>query len=457
MNEPRRRGARRLGLALLVAALGTAGAAHAQDQDPKISFERYTLPNGIEIILHQDNSVPIVAVDIWYHVGSGDEMPGKSGFAHLFEHMLFQGSKHVGEDKHFEILKNIGATTVNGTTNTDRTNYFEVVPSNQLETALWLESDRMGYLNLDEKEFANQQEVVRNERRQNYDNVPYGKSRAALYEALYPEGHPYRYMTIGLHTDLENATLDDVKKFYETWYVPANATVVIAGDFDTANCKKLVQKWFGDFPKSTRPAHRTVPMPVIPASKQTIKDPFAKLRLLQFAWNTPAFFAPGDSELDILAGTLTSKTGRLYKRLVLEEQLAVGVFGGQASQQLSSYFTIAVQLRSDADVDKVRKIVDEELAKVRSQPITEREFNRVVTNTESRFVWGLEPLLSRAQTLERYNHYVGNPDFITGDLDRERKSSPAKVLEIAKKYLGPEHRVEILTVPGAAGDQVSSK
>jgi zinc protease len=204
----------------MVTAMRTATAddkaGAAPPGDPRIAFERYQLPNGLEVILAPDRTVPLVSVSVWYHVGSGYEVLGKSGFAHLFEHMMFQGSKHVGEDKHFEVLKQIGSDAVNGSTNADRTNYFEVVPSNQLETALWLESDRMGWM-LDvmaRKGLDNQIEVVRNERRQNYDNRPYGKALFAQAAALYPEGHPYRYLTIGRHEDLAKASVDDVKAFF---------------------------------------------------------------------------------------------------------------------------------------------------------------------------------------------------------------------------------------------------
>src|SRR6185295_1937382 len=223
--------------------------------DPRIAFESYRLPNGLEVILAPDKTVPLVAVNVWYDVGSGYEVHGRSGFAHLFEHMMFQGSRHVGEDQHFEVLRKIGAESVNGTTNTDRTNYFEVVPSNQIETALWLESDRMGWLLdlLNKKSLDNQIEVVRNERRQNYDNRPYGKALFAEYAALYPEGHPYRYLTIGKHEDLVNASLPDVKGFFKTWYVPANATLTVSGDFDVARGKQLVEKWFGMLPTSVKP------------------------------------------------------------------------------------------------------------------------------------------------------------------------------------------------------------
>lgn len=444
------------GAVLLTAALGTSAAAQSAAptaSDPTIPFERYTLENGLEIILHQDNTVPLVAVDLWYHVGSGDERPGKSGFAHLFEHMLFQSSVHVGEDKHFEYLKSVGASSVNGSTNPDRTNYFEVVPSHQIETALWLESDRMGYFlpTLTPESFKGQQEVVRNERRERYDNVPYGKARFELYKMLYPEGHPYRYLTIGRHEDLEAASVDDVRRFYQTWYTPANATLVIAGDFETASVKELVTKWFGSFPKSKRPAHRSVPMPAVSHQRKSVSDPFAKLRLLQYAWNTPAFFAPGDAELDIIANVLASNTGRLHRRLVLEEQLATSVGGGQQSSSHSSIFQIVVQLKTGADLARVEAILEEELARVAKEAVSQREFDRVVAQSESSVVWGLQGLLSRAETLQRYNHYVGDPDYITKDLDRVRKSSPAKVRDVVAKYLSKDRRVEVLTVPAENG------
>src|SRR3569623_249951 len=281
---------RHLVLSLLVLA-GLAARAHA-DGDPHIEVEKYKLPNGLEVILAPDQSVPLVAVNVWYHVGSGDEVPGRSGFAHLFEHMMFQGSKNTGPDAHFKILRQIGASDVNGTTNTDRTNYFEVVPSNQLETALWLESDRMGHLLdvLDKKELENQIDVVRNERRQNYDNQAYRKALFALYEAMYPEGHPFRHTTIGLHEDLVAASVDDVKGFFRTWYVPANATLVLAGDFETADAQKLVEKWFGSYPASVQPTMVRVAAPPVAAKEVTVDDSFAKLRQVTFAWHFLVFF-----------------------------------------------------------------------------------------------------------------------------------------------------------------------
>lgn len=436
-------------VAAVAALLSMAGAASAGD--PVVEFERYQLDNGMEVILHQDNRVPLVAVNIWYHVGSGNETPGKSGFAHLFEHMLFQGSEHVGEDRHFAILKQIGATGVNGTTSFDRTNYFEVVPSHQIEVALWLESDRMGYLLpvVTKKSLDNQIEVVRNEKRQRIDNVPYGKTQMKVFETLYPEGHPYRYSVIGRHEDLASASLDDVKRFYTKWYAPANATLVVAGDFDKAEAKKLVEKWFGSFPAASRPESKAPPTPSIDSTQRVeISDHLAELRRVDYLWHTPAFYADGDAELDVLGDALArTGTGRLYKILVHEKQLAQSVSAYQSSRGFSSHFAISVMLKSDADMAEVEKIIDEELEKVRREKITQREFDRAVTNFEAGMVWRLEGLNARANLLQQYNHFLGDPGAITRDLDRYRKSSPAKVQATAAKYLGKSNRVELITMP----------
>ncbi|MBI4510345.1 MAG: insulinase family protein [Deltaproteobacteria bacterium] len=444
-------------LAALSSVLLLAPSAHADD--PKISFEKYTLSNGLEVILHQDRSVPLVAANLWYHVGSGDETPGKSGFAHLFEHMMFQGAKHIGEDVHFKILEAIGASEVNGTTNTDRTNYFEVVPSHHLELALWLESDRMGYLLpvVTKESFDNQREVVRNERRQRVDNVPYGKERVALNLALYDDGHPYRHLVIGLHEDLAKASLDDVKDFFKKWYVPSNATLVLAGDFEVPDAKRAVEKWLGGFPKLPRPTHKEVgPTIPIQTKRVEVSDDFAKLRRVHYAWHTPRMHAEGDAELDILANVLGQEgTGRLYKILVHEKQLAQSVHVMQHSAGFSSVFHVIVDLRSGADMAEVEKILDQELVRLQKEPITQREFDRAVLGFEAAFTWGLESLMARVELLQAYNHYVGKPDYITQDLDRYRKSSPEKVRQVAEKFLGKAQRVEVITSPKARDAKTS--
>jgi zinc protease len=427
--------------------------------DPQLRFEKYTLDNGLEVILSPDPSVPIVTVNVWYHVGSGHESYGKSGFAHLFEHMMFQGSKHVGEDKHFDLLKKIGVSEVNGTTNPDRTNYYETVPSNQLETALWLESDRMGYLlqppvGKDGKpvEFkvslANQIEVVRNERRQRYDNTPYGKTRFAVAAALYPEKHPYRYLTIGKHEDLTAASVNDVMAFFKTWYVPANATLAIVGDFDVVKTKAAVEKWFGKFPKSVKPKPVAVPAPTIKSTTVTVDDQFAKLRNVQFVWHSPANFTEGDAELDIVANALGREgTGRLYKALVYDRPLAQSVGVSQYGMTFSGQFSISVTLRSEADLEEVKRIVAAEVAKITKENVSEREMQRVIAGNEAGTIRGLEDILRRADLMQAYNHYLGNPDKLSWDLDRYRKTTPAKVREIAAKYLVPDRMVTAITNP----------
>ena len=443
---------KRMRLVILSTLVNLALTGGAQASDPKIEFEKYLLDNGLEVILHQDNSVPIVAVDVWYHVGSGDEVVGKSGFAHLFEHMLFQGSKHVGEDRHFAILKKIGASSVNGTTSTDRTNYFEVVPSNQLETALWLESDRMGYLlpMLTQKSLDNQIEVVRNERRQRYDNAPYGKTYLKLSQLLYPEGHPYRYSVIGKHEDLAAASLEDVKSFYKKWYAPANATLAIAGDFETEEAKRLVKKWFGGFPKRAKPTRISLPIPKVKRVRKELPDSFAKLRKLDFAWHTPPLYADGDAEFDIIAHVLASDVGRLTKILVTDKQLAQSVASYQISRQLSSIFVVSVVLKSNADLAEVEAVVEAELQKIIEQPISDAELRRAVVEMTASYIWRLETLLNRAELLQSYNHHRGDPEYVTSDLDRYRNSSVEKVRSHAAKYLAKNRRVEVLTVPKGA-------
>jgi predicted Zn-dependent peptidase len=448
-----------IGVGLLAVTAATARAQEAApagsptaNRDPEIPFEKYQLPNGLEVILAPDNRVPLVAVNVWYHVGSGNEVPGKSGFAHLFEHMLFQGSQHVGGDRHFEILKQIGGSGVNGTTNTDRTNYYEVVPSNLIETALWLESDRMGYLLplVTAPSLKNQIDVVRNERRQNYENVPYGPARFVLSAALYPEGHPYRYLTIGDAREIESASLEEVRGFYQTWYVPANATLLLAGDFDPAQAKALVERWFGGFPASRRPPVRAaIPMPSVKRTRIEVADDQARMRRLTYAWHTPARYAAGDAELDILADALSrTGTGRLYRRLVHESQLASSVSAYQASRQLSSYFAIEVTLRPDADLAQVEAILEEELGRILATPISRAELDRHVVNREAGLVWSLEGLMARAEILQAYNHYLGDPDSIGRDLARYRSATPEGVRDVAARWLQRDARVEMLVVPG---------
>jgi zinc protease len=421
----------------------------------EVPFEKYNLDNGLEVILHVDRSAPLIAVNVWYHVGSGDELVGKSGFAHLFEHMMFQGTKHTGQDVHFPILQQIGASAINGTTNPDRTNYFETVPAHQIETALWLESDRMGFLldALSEESFRNQVDVVRNERRQRYDNVAYGKTRFELAASLYPEGHPYRYLTIGLHDDLVNASLEDVRSFFRTWYVPNNATLTIAGDFDIADMKGLIEKWFGGIPKGGAVPRREVDAPALTATiSKELPDTFAKLVQVQRVWMGPKRLSPESFPVEVLAQVLGAEGwGRLSRRLVVETGLCASVSAYFDGRGHHGEIVVAAQLKPNADKLEVISIIDAEIARISSEPISEAELKRVLVNAESSFVWGLEDLARRADQLQFFNHYVGDPGYSTKYLEALRQVNAAQVLEAARRWLGKPH-VEVVTVPAVAKD-----
>ena len=430
---------------------GLAFATTAFAQDPKITFEKYVLANGMEVILHQDKTVPLVAVDVWYHVGSSDDTKGKSGFAHLFEHMMFQGSKHTGADQHFNVLRKIGGSGVNGSTADARTNYYEVVPSHQLETALWLESDRMGYLLplLTEESMKNQRDVVRNERRQNYDTQPYTKSEFKIRELLYGEDHPYRYLGIGKHEDLEAASVADVKDFFKKWYAPANATLVIAGDFEIPEARKQVEKWFGNFPKTLKPGHKEFSMPTVAKEQRVeIADELAPLVQVHYAWATPKYLAGGDPELQLLGSIIGNfGTGRLYKALMLDKQLVEEVYAYQGSQRISSEFHIVASLNPEAKLEDVEKIINDELTKLTKELVTTKELARAVLSFESGYIYGLESLIGRAETLQDCNHWFGTPNCITTDLDRYRKVTPEQIRDAAAKYLLPQSRIVIVSKP----------
>ncbi len=447
-----------LALPLLLLAPDAPVAQAAEEAAPaetgiSLQYERYELDNGLEVILHRDTSAPLVAVNIWYHVGSGDEVPGKSGFAHLFEHMMFQGAKHIGEDVHFETLREIGASSINGTTNSDRTTYFETVPSHEIETALWLESDRMGYMLdlLNEDSLANQIDVVRNERRQNYDNVPYGRERFAVNAAMYPDGHPYRYLTIGKHEDLESASLDDVREFFQKWYVPSNATLALSGDFEIEDAKALVDKWFGSFPALPRPDHVVVPAPELAENALVeLEDPFARLERLHYVWHSPAMLGEGDLALDVAAAALGSPGwGRLSKRLVNDEKIAQSVWVYQSGSGFSGTFNVVVTLPPGETGDKREKVgaaIDEERAKLFADGPTQAELDRQRISVESSFIWGLEDIGGRASRLQWFNHYTGDPSYAKTYLQRLDALTIDTVKQTASEWLS-KPRALVITVP----------
>ena len=419
--------------------------------DPKLAFERYTLPNGLEVILTPDKRVPIVAVNLWYHVGSGHEVYGRSGFAHLFEHMVFQGSKNVGSDKHFEVLRKIGGDSINGTTNSDRTNYFEVVPSNQLELALWLESDRMGFL-LDrpglQETFDGQRDVVKNERRQRIENRPMGLVNRVTIEALYPDGHPYHHEVIGSMEDLSRASLDDVRGFFRRYYVPNNASLVLSGDFEPARAKALIEQYFGPIPAGP-PIPRTPPAPVsLRAEKRIALEAKVQQPQLFMDFLTPKNLTEGDHAMDVVAQNLAGgKASRLYRKLVYDLQIAQSVTASQQSQMYQSVFEISATPLQGHTLEEIVKVIDEELENLRTKPVEARELDRAKNQLEFDLLRSLEPLLARAERLQIYNLETGDPGYLARDLTATRAVDAAAVQAAAAQFLRQDGRLIVTVVP----------
>ncbi len=438
-------------LVLAIAGLTTSfaqnrGAAASADI-PRLQFEKYTLPNGLEVILSQKRGLPMVAVNLWYHVGPANEEKGRTGFAHLFEHMMFQSSKHVPPDSHIRLLEAAGASDLNGTTDYDRTNYFETVPSNQVELALWLESDRMGYLleKVDQASLANQQDVVRNERRQSVENEPYGLAEEALTQSVFPAGHPYYGNVIGSHEDIQAAKLDDVKNFFKQYYAPNNASLAIVGDFEPAQMKALVQKYFGTLKRGPAVPPIKAETPKITSERRKTVNARVELPRVYMAWLTSPILKPGDADADIAATILGGgRSSRLYKKLVYEKQIAQDVTAQQYSLTLGSVFQIQATARPGHTVEELEKALEEELSAFRSKPAETTEIERARNMIETNIIGGLERLGGFggiADRLNSYNHYLGTPDYLEKDIQRYRAVTPAAVQAFAKEHLAAHARV----------------
>jgi len=439
-----------------LAALAVLGSLNAAPDNPvvdlpHIAFEKYALANGLEVILHEDHRMPEVAVNVWYKVGARDEAPGKTGFAHLFEHVMFQGTKHIAEDKHFEYLQKAGASNVNGSTSADRTNYFEVVPANQLALALWLESDRMGFL-LERPGFKatldNQRDVVKNERRQRTENRPAGLLSKVLLEALYPPDHPYFHEVIGSMEDLSAASVADVQAFFRTYYAPGNATLTVAGDFDKAKAKELIEMYFGAIPAGGAVPRRSAPEVKLSASKRIAMEAKIQQPQLHLAYPSPPNFAPGDRELDLLANVLgNGKSSRLFKRLVYDLKIAQSINASQNSQLLASDFVITASPMPGHTVDELLNVIDEEIAALQAKPIEAAELDRAKNQIESDTVRSLEAVHARAERLQHYNLLLGDPGFLTEDLRRYRAVDVSAIQRIAQQTLRKDARVVITVAP----------
>jgi zinc protease len=419
-----------------------------------VPYQMFTMPDGLTVILHEDHSVPQVAVNVWYHVGSAYEKPGRTGFAHLFEHLMFEGSGHVKEGLFDSLLEAAGGSN-NGSTTEDRTNYYEQVPSNALDLPLYLESDRMGYL-LDivtPKTVDSQRDVVKNERRQSYENAPYGQAFLRMTELMYPKDHPYHWPVIGYMDDLSAASQEDVIDFFKKYYAPANASLVIAGDITPAEARKRVEYWFSDVKPGPRPEPLKVPAAELTSViKETIPDN-VQLPRIYLAWLTPGLYQPGDAELDMVSGVLAGgKNSRLYKRLVYDMQLAQDVSASQNSSRQSSIYTIIVTARPSTDppaqtLARITAVVDEELEKLRQTPPDQREIERTRNSIESSYYSRIETIAGKADQLNAYFTATGNPDYFAEDLGRYQTLAPNDIQAAIKRWLPADRRLELSVVP----------
>ncbi len=418
---------------------------------PSIPFQRYQLDNGLTVILSQDRSVPFVQVNLWYGVGSKDEVAGRTGFAHLFEHLMFQGSENMNAD-YFQPLQRIGGQ-VNGTTNFDRTNYFEGVPSEYLPLALWLEADRLGGLlpALTEEKLANQKDVVRNERRQRYENTPYGEVWVWLMENMFPPDHPYHVPTIGRHEDIEAATMDDVTAFFRTWYLPNNASLAIVGDFDPPEARLLVQRYFGDIPRGPQPSPRTtasLPDGWLKGGKIVEKTDDVPHARVWVAWPSPPALQPGDAELDVLSDLLSSgQDSRLYKKLVKDKQIARSVNAYQSSLLLQSVFVVEATAAQGHDTPELVAAIDEVLAELREKGPTAEEVEVSRLNWKVDFYGGLQSIAAKADLLNMYQVRTGDPGYLGQDLQRYLRVRPDDVRQAVQTWLPAQDRVVLHVRP----------
>jgi zinc protease len=440
--------------ALICAAALTLGAQGRPADVPRIDVEKFTLPNGLDVILSEDHRLPMIGVNLWYHVGPAYEEPGRTGFAHLFEHMMFQGSKHVQGDALFRLLEGAGATALNGTTDFDRTNYFETVPTHQLELALWLESDRMGFLleQVDQAQLSNQQDVVRNERRQSRENSPYGIVGEAFFHTLFPKGHPYYADVIGSHADIQAVRLDDVRQFFKQYYAPNNASLSIAGDIDKAATRKLVEKYFGSLKRGPAIPPLRVQTPPITAERRLVVQDRVELPRVYLGWLTPAIFKDGDADAEVAAAILGGgRSSRLSKKLVYEKQLAQNVQVYQQSLMLGSIFRIQATARPGRTAEELEAAIDEELNVFRNEGPTSSEVERARNVMETDMLSALQRLGGFggvADQLNYYNHYLGTPDYLAQDLARRRAVTPESIKRFAQQSLQKNARVVVYGVPG---------
>jgi zinc protease len=419
-----------------------------------IPFARHELDNGLQVVVHEDRRLPLVAVNVWYHVGSKDEQPGRTGFAHLFEHLMFEGSEHYDRG-YFHPLQQAGAQ-LNGSTNPDRTNYWEVVPTGALDLTLWMESDRMGYLlpALTPEKFETQRDVVLNERRQNYENRPYGLAAMALMAALFPDGHPYHWTTIGAPADLEAATFEEVRGFFRTHYVPSNASLVVAGDVDAGDAIARVRSHFDEIAPGPVPARVRAAAGPGPDKRLVLEDR-VELPRLYLAWRSPAAFAAGDAEMDLLADLVgNGKVSRLYRALVYERQLATDVVAAQSAREIAGYWQIVATAAPGRSLEELEAAIAAELARLVDVGPTADELARGRAQVEAQFIYRLQTLGGfggKSDQLNAYNVFLRDPGYFDRDLARYRGVTRDHLHDAARRYLARDGRVTLSVVPLGRG------
>ncbi len=432
-------------LVVLAALIASASPAPAQSY----AVEKYRLPNGMTVILYPDHTLPAATIDIWYRVGSKDEPARRSGFAHLFEHLMFMGTERVPNGEFDRIMEASGGSN-NASTGSDRTSYYSSGPASLLPTLLWLDAERLEDLPraMDQKKVDLQRDVVLNELRQSYENQPYGRADLAIQQMLYPPGHPYHFPTIGTAEDLKAAVATDVKDFFATYYVPNNASLVIAGDFDPAAIKPLVERLFGSIPRGAEPPRKSVPSARLDGVKRGAMYDKVQLPLVSFAYHTPPAMQAGDAECDLVAAILADgKSSRLYKRLVIDDKLASSVSASNNSQALGSYLRIDVQARPDADLARIEKAVDEEIARFLLEGTKPAELAQRKETTELSKLSSLQRLEARADALNYYDDVWGEPNSFTRDIDRYRNATAASVQMAARRFLTQDARVVYRVLP----------
>jgi zinc protease len=436
----------------ICAAVALAAPATSGAQALRIPYRSFTLPNGLKVIVHEDHSVPIVTVNIWYHVGSADERPGRTGFAHLFEHLMFMGSEHVPTGQFDQLLEAAGADN-NGSTTEDRTNYYEDGPSNALDLMLYLDSDRMGFLlpEITATKVDLQRGVVQNERRQSYENQPYGLADENILKRLFPADHPYSWPVIGSMADLTAASLEDVQQFFRSYYTPNNATVAIAGDVSFAQVRRAVERWFGAVPRGPAVARRPPPAVMLSADVYATLEDRVQLPRVYDTWHTVRAFAPDDAALDVLADILAGgRSSRLYKRLVYQLQIATQVTGYQDGGRIDGKLQFFATARPGHDLNELQRVIDAEVRAIADSGPTPREVQRAQNGIEASFLNRMERVGGfggKANQLNQYDYFVGTPDYFQRDLERYRHVTGADVQRVARSYAVQAHRVVLSVVP----------